>query len=361
MFDSQKQIRTIYLNSALGGFQIAGASWVALLAARGFSLVEIGFAESVFHLTSLLCELPSGVVSDVFGRKKAMVISQCLSVLAAVAMLASRTLAGVLPAMALSAMSYNFASGTREALAYDSLKLSGQEARYDVFSSTELIFYRISSSAATLCAGLALMIGYRKAYFIDVVLGLLCLCVTLRLTEVRAACRHDSPWQNARDCAQQSVRFLRSSKQAIRLIFLNAAVGAAATLLVFFLQARLPECGLPRAALGPVLFAMGLGGAAGARAVLLVRRWRYGAVAAFCAAGVTICLLGSFARVPLMMALCGFTASLLDDLLQVRSDVQLNQMVPSQQRATLLSVSSLCFSLIMMGLSPVLGKLFSMR
>lgn len=360
MFKSQKQIRTLYWQSAIGTFQIAGASWVALLAARGFSLVEIGFAESMFHLTSLLCELPSGVVSDVFGRKKAMIVSQCLSILATLAMLASHSMAGVLPAMVLSAMSYNFASGTREALAYDSLKLSGEEEQYDVFSSTELIIYRISNSSATLCAGLALMIGYRKAYFIDVILGLLCLCVTLRLTEVRVEYKGNSPWQNVKSCACESIRFLRGSRQAIRLIFLNAAVGAVATLLAFFLQARLPVCGLPRAALGPVLFAMGLGGVVGARAVLLVQGWPYGKVAACSAAGVTLCLLGSLGRIPLLMALCGFIAALLDDLLEVRSDVQLNRMVPSGQRATLLSVSSLCFSMIMMLLSPALGKLFSL-
>lgn len=49
-FEAGKQIRLLYLNTSLGAFQIAGASWVALLAARGFSLVEIGFAESVFHV-----------------------------------------------------------------------------------------------------------------------------------------------------------------------------------------------------------------------------------------------------------------------------------------------------------------------
>ena len=48
----QKQIRNIYTISALSSFQIAGASWVALLAARGFSLVEIGIAEGVFHVRS---------------------------------------------------------------------------------------------------------------------------------------------------------------------------------------------------------------------------------------------------------------------------------------------------------------------
>ena len=293
MFKSQKQIHTIYWNSALGAFQIAGASWVALLAARGFSLLEIGFAESVFHLTSLLCELPSGVVSDVFGRKRAMLISQCLSILSALAMLASRSMRGILPAMALSAMSYNFASGTREALAYDSLKLSGKEGQYDVFSSTELILYRISGSAATLCVGMALRIGYRKAYFTDVILGSLCLCLTLRLKEVRAENHGGTSWQRVKSCVWESARFLRSGRQAAQLIIMNAAVGAVATLLAFFMQARLPACGLPRKALGPVLFAMGLGGAVGARAVLLVRKWRYGKVAACCAAGITLCLLGS--------------------------------------------------------------------
>lgn len=66
MFDIKKQIRNFYIISALSSFQIAGASWVALLAARGFSLAEIGVAEGVFHMASLLFEIPSGVLSDVF-------------------------------------------------------------------------------------------------------------------------------------------------------------------------------------------------------------------------------------------------------------------------------------------------------
>lgn len=360
MLKSQKQIRILYWQSAIGAFQIAGASWVALLAARGFSLVEIGVAESVFHLTSFICELPSGMASDIFGRKRSMLISQCLSILSALAMLTSRAMPGILVAMALSAMSYNFASGTREALAYDSLKLSGLEGRYDAYSSTELILYRISGSAATLCAGLALAIGYRRAYLIDLLLGIICLFVVLRLTEVRAENAADPTWRNMKGCLCESIRFLRGNTQALRIIFLNAAVGAVATLLAFFLQARLPECGLPRAALGPVLFVMGLGGAVGARAALLVRRRRYRSVFICAAAAVTLCLLGSFVRLPALMALCGFTAALFDSLIEVRSDVQLNQMIPSEQRATLLSASSLCFSVIMMLLSPALGKLFSL-
>jgi len=362
MFNLQKQLRTLYVNSALNAFQIAGASWVALLAARGYSLVEIGMAESVFHFTSLLGEVPSGVASDMWGRKKAMVCSQCLLVLAALAMLVSRGMPGILLAMALDALSYNFSSGTREALAYDSLKQEGREGDYDRFSSTELMIYRLSGAAATLCAGLALAIGYRKAYLIDALLGASCLAVTLRLKETggggTAGARPD--WARIKACFRKSFDFLRGEKGAVRLIFLNAGVGAFATLLGFFLQARLPACGLPDAALGPALFVMGLGGAVGARAVLLFRKWRYGQVYLLAAAGVAGCLGLSFVRAPVLMIACGFGAALFDDLIEVRSDIRLNQLVPSGQRATLLSVSSLCFSLVMIGLSPLLGKLFSM-
>ena len=59
------------------------------------------------------------------------------------------------------------------------------------------------------------------------------------------------------------------------------------------------------------------------------------------------------------MIFAGFFAAVLDDFLEVRTDVLLNGMVPSGQRSTLMSVSSLCFSVIMIVLSPLLGALFS--
>ena len=75
-FNIKKQVGKLYGITAIGYFQIAGASWVALLAARGFSLIEIGIIESIFHAVSICFEVPSGVAADVFGRKKTLVISQ---------------------------------------------------------------------------------------------------------------------------------------------------------------------------------------------------------------------------------------------------------------------------------------------
>ena len=367
-FEAGKQLRLLYLNTSLGAFQIAGASWVALLAARGFSLVEIGFAESVFHVASLLFEVPSGVISDVFGRKKSMVLSQCMMLVSSLLMLVSDSMAGVLPAMVFSAFGYNFASGTRESLAYETLKAEGREAEYDGYASTDMMLYTFFSSLATLCAGAALALGYRRAYLVDIGLGTVCLMSALRLQDVGYAAAgeeggkngpEETVWKKIFQCFRESVRFLLHSRKAMELILLNAAVGAAATLLRFFLQARLTEKGLPDALLGPALFFMGLGGAAGARLILYCKSWSYGRVFAVSAIAVAGCVAAAILPVPAVMVFGGFLSALFDNFLQVRSDVRLNEMVPAGQRATLISVSSLCFSGVMIVLSPLFGLLFS--
>lgn len=366
--EAGKQLRLLYLNTSLGAFQIAGASWVALLAARGFSLVEIGFAESVFHVASLLFEVPSGVISDVFGRKKSMVLSQCMMLVSSLLMLVSDSMAGVLPAMVFSAFGYNFASGTRESLAYETLKAEGREAEYDGYASTDMMLYTFFSSLATLCAGAALALGYRRAYLVDIGLGTVCLMSALRLRDVGYAAAgeeggkngpEETVWKKIFQCFRESVRFLLHSRKAMELILLNAAVGAAATLLRFFLQARLTEKGLPDAMLGPALFFMGLGGAAGARLILYCKSWSYGRVFAVSAIAVAGCVAAAILPVPAVMVFGGFLSALFDNFLQVRSDVRLNEMVPAGQRATLISVSSLCFSGVMIVLSPLFGLLFS--
>lgn len=99
--------------------------------------------------------------------------------------------------MGFSALSYNLSSGTREALAYDSLKYAGQEEIYNRFASAEMALYRISSSTATLCAGLALFLGYKTAYAIDVLFSIGALSIALCLKEVEADCQNTEKGKKA--------------------------------------------------------------------------------------------------------------------------------------------------------------------
>ena len=130
MLNLKNQMLRLLSVSALGSFSLGGALWVVLLSARGFTMLEIGIAEGVFHIASLLLEVPSGALADVYGRKRALMLSYCMSIVSSLLMIASRGLPGVCMALVFAAASYNFASGAREALAYDSLRSAGQEAYY---------------------------------------------------------------------------------------------------------------------------------------------------------------------------------------------------------------------------------------
>lgn len=361
MFWKIQQMRLLLMVSAVGSFRIAGASWVALLAARGFTLVEIGVAESCFHAASLIFEVPSGAVADVFGRRLTMVLSQCMFIVSAAFMLLSKSLPEICLAMMIEALAYNLASGTREALAYESLLADGREDAYVHYTSLEMAIYRLDNAAAMLCVGLALWMGYRRAYAVDMALGVCTMLICLRLRECgqRKKRTGKNVFVELGLCIKESVCFVCNNRRVMGLMLFNALVGAAATLLQFFLQAKLPAKGLPEPLLGPTLFAMSLGGAIGAR-LAAVTRGESGVKVA-CLLGVGAGLMLGLCGYPAAMCVGGFAAAVCDDLLQVHVDAQLNERFPSEQRATLISVSSLCFSLVMIALSPLFGWVFSLN
>ncbi|MBP5265217.1 MAG: MFS transporter [Lachnospiraceae bacterium] len=357
---ARKQIKKLLLLDSAGSFMIAGASWVALLYARGFSTIEIGFAESIFHVASLMFEIPSGAVADVFGRKKVMVASRIMSVIAAVIMIFSNGFAGVAIAMLFSALSYNLASGTREALAYDSLKAADIEDEYEKFASNDLIIYQITSSAATLLAGVALMLGYRRAYALDVIIALESILITLSLKEVESGVSKEmGVWKRFIEVAQESFLFLKNNRRTRLIIVFNATTGAVSMLILFFLQAKLPSYGLPKVWLGPALFGMGLGAALGPKVIQFFPNYRYRAIAGINLAGVAFTIGMLLTGKWYLILIGGFVASFSDSFLEVRTDVVLNNMIPSEQRATLMSIKSFTYSLVMILLSPVFGWLFS--
>ncbi len=357
----KQQIYSILAISVLSRFLIAGSAWVALLSRRGFSMVEIGIAESVFHVASFCFEIPSGIISDVFGRKRSMILSQVMFIASALLMILSQSLFGVCLSLIFDAFGYNFSSGSREALAYDSLKIKNCEDRYRDFASTDLALYRISNAVSLLCAGLALILGYRTAYLIDIFVLTTCLIFSLRLTEVPTEnmTAGGTVTERLKNTAKESILFLTKNVRCIKVMLFNSLIGAVATLTVFFLQARLPISGLDDGLFGPALFVMTLGGAVGARAASYMKNISYKTTSLLCILISSAGLFASMGSIPAVMCFGGFIANIAGDLLYVVTDEKLNDEFPSSRRATLISVSSLTFSVVMMILSPVFGLIFS--
>lgn len=360
MFNIRKQLSRLYVSSVISNLTITGA-WLALLASRGFSLVEIGISEAVFHITSIIFEIPSGVMADVFGRKKMLIVSNVMYTISTLIMIASADLFTVCLSIAFNALTYNFSSGTGDALAYDSMKKARIHSKFERYESNQLIIYRVCTGISTLCAGFALTIGYRLAYATNLIACAAQFIVLSTLTEVNAKEKNDeqSLFAKIAECFRESFKFLKEAKKALGLMFCNSFVGAADILLLFFLQAKLPEKGIPKWGLGIALLFMELGGVVGSKLILRFPKAGYRLIFAVTSALVFAGLFAEHAQSYFIMTAGGFFAAMGDDALQVRTNAKLQKMFPSEQRATLTSVESLSFSLIMIILSPIAGFVFT--
>ena len=143
------------------------------------------------------------------------------------------------------------------------------------------------------------------------------------------------------------------------MLLANALVGACATLTWFFLQQRVEAAVTVPALLGPALFVLGLGGGLAGLLTGRLDRLSYGRAASLVGAGTAVCaLLARGTSLPALLC-SGLAAGLLGDALNLVSDKRLNDCFPSAQRATLVSVSSMAFSLFMIPLSPLFGWFFT--
>ena len=58
---------------ALSSLRVTGAIWILFLLDKGFTLTQIGLVESIWHLTAVTLEVPSGYLADRLGRRVSFV------------------------------------------------------------------------------------------------------------------------------------------------------------------------------------------------------------------------------------------------------------------------------------------------
>ena len=363
----KKQLACLYTNYFFSGLRITDAVWVALLAARGFSLWEIGFAEGAFHIVSLLCEVPSGMAADLLGRKKILVFGGMCVVLYNLLMAIAPNLFFICLAMGLNAFASTMFSGTFSALTYDSLKQCGQTDDYLKVSATCSQITNLTTALGSLASTLERFLHFSGFYLLSAAFESIAALATVLMeepivTETQASRENRSfrelPGQFVQ-LVQDSLAALRSSPLVsplvAKLIAASALVCVPSYLTKMFVQQRLVELGWPTALLFLPLLLSGLasvlGTEVGRRVCPCSLRRFYAVCALLCGGG---CVLVGAAPALGCIAGCMLVQGALEVWL-LHEDRLLNDAIPSDQRATLISVDSMAYSLLMIPASPLVG------
>ena len=359
----KKQLACIYTSDFFSGLRITDAVWVALLAARGFSLLEIGLAESVYHIVSLLFEVPSGMAADLLGRKKTLVCGGVLVVTANLLMAFAPNLFFICLAMGLNAFAATLYSGTSTALVYDSLKQADRTADYIKVSANSSQISMAANAFGSLASTLERFLRFSGFYLLSAAFECTGTLATALMeepivTEAQASrekqALRDLPGQLVQ-LVKDSIKVLRSCPLAAKLIVSAAVICVPSYLTKMFVQQRLVELGWPTALLFFPLLLSGLAAMLGTEVGrrLHPRRLRrfYTICALLC--GVGCVLVGTAPALGSIFGCMLVQGSL--EAWSLHEDRMLNDNIPSDQRATLISVDGMAYSLLMIPASPLVG------
>ncbi|MGE5560560.1 MAG: MFS transporter [Chloroflexota bacterium] len=338
--------------------------WVVYLRSRGMSLAMVGLFETIFHIASLTGEIPTGWIADRFGRKVSLLFGRALSILSALLMLRVTTPLGFGLAFAISAYSYNCHSGAFDALIFDDLKLDGREQEYARISGRINALYLIGCSLAAVIGGIVAQRALQLLYVLGIGVDLVALIMLLPLRERLLP--------EVRQRTAERIDLRRDLRELVRtvtnrtiggIMLLWAAGGAIAASFHFYGQSYMRDLSVPLPVIGivgmlanllaviPSHFAHRIEGRFGNRRPLLVGSFILpaGVLAAGLLGG------GSSAVERWLIVLMVLIVAVADEALYPLFSSAINTLVPSERRATVLSMAGMVFSVVMMVVFPLVG------
>ena len=181
----RRNIPVYYIFMASTGFMIFLPIWIVYLTDhRGMTLTTVGIMESLFWLNVVLTEVPTGAVADRFGRRISLSLGGFL-------FLGSVTVFAIADNLVLLMVSYLFLgigitmySGASQALLFDTLRVLGRTNEFEKhMGRSEAGAFVFMLLASGLGGPLAALIGYTPTILLSCVFFAIAGCTALMLRE----------------------------------------------------------------------------------------------------------------------------------------------------------------------------------
>lgn len=327
----------------------------------GISLAQVLFLNAWFFLCNFLFEVPTGTVADYLGRKVSLALGNVVGLVAALVYVSRPSFPVFMVAEAIFAIAYTLHSGADEALAYDSLKASGQPERAAHVLGRMEAFKLGGIITGTLVGGfIASAYGLSAPMRAFVVPATVAFLIALTLREPPASAKQEPTRASYTRILVQGGRYFLGHK-VVRLLAIELALtNALAWGLIWLFQPLLERSGVPLRFFGVVHALSCVGQILLLGNVVRLERWfgstRRLLLGATFIAGASFLLLASTRWMPLVILgiILGFTSALPRIPL---FSAYINHHIPSEQRATVLSFVSMVRTFAIVLINPLIGVL----
>ena len=330
--------------------------WILFFIQNGLSLLQIGLLESIFHGTSLLCEIPSGMLADRFSYKTNLYLARLSSIGSSILILFGQGNFWIYAiAMMVNAWSYNFDSGTSTAFLFDSAVEAGQKDRYLQISSFLSGVAEVTRTLGTVVAGFFIHGALAWTYYIAIGLSLLSILLIFLMKEPES--KSD---ERSHLTLKRILEVVKQEWQDKPVLFYwmltYQLVGTIMCMFYFYYQQKISDL-----ASWQVSLIMLIGSGFNLLAVYLAsqigKKWNSNQVFPILVSLTGLVLLLVGVKTPFAYLSVYLLTNALYAVYQPIYYNDLQAYLPSSVRATMLSINSMMFSLSMIVIFPLTGWL----
>jgi len=351
----KRNIPLLYGFSFFDQFMIVIAVWVPYLAMKGIGMRQFMELQAVFALVILCGELPSGLLSDLWGRKKTLLLGTALKAVSFSFLPLLSSYEDFLFYHLTMGIALSMISGGDVALLYDShLAAGGEKPQGTAVLGNANLASQMGTTMSALAGSAVVTLSYGHLLWANAILSWIPVLLVLRVTEPPA--KLDRGKKRAEELKELlSTTLVRDA--ATRRVLLNMVAWGTGGLVMFWVNQKYwQESGVPLASFGGLLAGYGLiAGLAGRSAALGIAR--FGRRPLLAAVGVlpVIAYFGMASFLGWGGILLGILAPIGRGLGQVLFMEALNERISSAFRATVISLAQLGIRASFCLLGPLAG------
>ncbi len=360
----RQNIRLNYAYTALIYAQLDKGVWMLFLSFRGLGLVEIGLVESAYQLAMLVFGVPAGAIADLIGRKVCLVLSVVAKIAGYTLILSSHGTVGFAAGFVLGAISTVLYQGASESLTYDSCKIAGLQGSYKKIYGNILALAFVSAAIGLAAGGLIASFSYEWVYYASIAVLLCALVPAALFTETRGvADSADGAVGKRRPSVtalfSKTVRLIADNPLILYLLILSASITVVDMTIYMYCQKYFEGMSIPLYLIGIIFCVDSVCAAIGARYAYALERFRNRDVILLIPAViVAMYILLALINGPIVVLMLWIATVFVVGFWPILSDL-INTRVPTENRATVLSVKSQLSSMGVAIVFPVAGLIAS--
>ena len=351
----QSNITKLYFITALQWFMVLIPVIVLFYQENGLTLQEIFILQAFFSLIIVVFEIPSGYFGDVMSRKYSLLTGSILAFLGYLVYSISYGFWGFLGAEFLLGLGASFISGSDSAMLYDSLVELEKENKYKKYEGYIQSVKSLSEGIASILGGFIAVISLRYTIYTQAIFLFLAIPLAFTLKEPKRQV-FDNSEGNLKSIMKIVKYSVHDHAEVKWLIIYSALIGASTFTVVWFIQPYFKLVGLPLAMFGIIwallqfsisffsLFAHKYEEVLGRKLSLI--SLVYYPVLGFILVGIFQNLWAI-----VFIFLFYFTRAIQEPILKD----YIHKLIPSEIRATVLSVRSLAMRIIFVIVGPYVG------